>query len=109
MLSESQVPKIETINKANEILTTWVKKRRKNKQQTAIVDLSHFMELCVANEEIQINGIKYPAGTTKKFLQRDMLHPTTLGITAISHAVIEAIKSLEKTNLKGKIKGHIKP
>lgn len=95
MLSASQVPKLETINKANEILTEWVKKRLQHNKQTAIVDLSHFMKICLADEEIKLNNIVYPAGSTKAFLQRDMLHPTPLGVTAISHAVMDALHTIQ--------------
>ena len=95
MLSVKQVPKIETINKANQILSKWVEKRIQNKQRTAIVDLSSFMKLCVANEEIKLSNVIYPAGTTRDFLQRDRLHPTPLGISAISRAVMDAVMRLQ--------------
>ena len=95
MLSVSQVPTLDTINKANEILNEWVDKRIKNKQPTAIIDLAGFMRLCVANEEIKLSNVTYPAGTTRDFLQIDMLHPTPAGISAISQAVMDSVKPLQ--------------
>ncbi len=90
MLARSQVPKIDTINKANMILETWAKKRKK----TAIIDIATFMKLCVSNKEIKLKNITYPEGTTKNFLQTDMLHPTAPGVKAISYAVIEALQTI---------------
>ncbi len=95
MLSASQVPTLKTIKKANLILTEWVNKRLLNNKQTALVDLSHFMQLSLADKEIKLNNITYPAGSTKAFLQRDMLHPTPLGISAISHAIMDAIDTMQ--------------
>ena len=94
MLSASQVPNLETINKANQILNEWVKKRIKNKKQTVIIDLAEFMKLCAANKEIKLNNITYPAGITRDFLQADRLHPTPAGISAISYAVMDAMKTI---------------
>ncbi len=90
MLAASQIPKLETINKANLILKEWVKKRK----QTSIIDLENFMSLCVANQEIKLKHITYAAGTTKKLLQNDMLHPTPEGAKAISYAVIESLQTI---------------
>ena len=95
MLSPRQVPSLETIDKANATLITWVNNRVLNKKQTVIVDLATFMKLSVADKEIKLNNITYPAGTTKAFLQSDMLHPTAIGVTAISHAVMDATKALK--------------
>lgn len=94
MLSASQVPNQETIALANQILTEWVKKREK----TAIIDLASFMQLCVSNKEIKFKNITYPEGSTKKFLQTDMLHPSTSGVMALSYAVIESLQTI--TDLK---------
>ena len=90
MLSSTQIPKIKTINKANQILEKWVKKRKK----TVIIDLASFMKLCVSNKEIKLKNITYPEGTTKNFLQADMLHPTALGAKAISYAIIEVLQTI---------------
>lgn len=90
MLAPSQIPNIQIINKANQLLTAWVAKRK----QTAIIDLARFMELCVSNKEIKLKHITYPPGTTKQFLQTDMLHLTPVGATAISYAVLEALQSI---------------
>lgn len=90
MLSASQIPDIETVKKANEILDEWVKKRK----QTAIVDLASFMELSVSNKEIRLKHITYPEGTTRGFLQSDMLHPTPSGAQALSYAVVEALQTI---------------
>jgi len=94
MLSASQVPKLETIHKANQILNEWVKKRVNNKKPTVIVDLAEFMKLCAANKEIKLSNITYPAGVTRDFLQADRLHPTSAGISAISYAVMDAAKTI---------------
>jgi len=99
MLSASQVPKIETIEKANQILNKWVNKRK----QTAIIDLASFMKLCVSNKEIKLKHITYPEGTTKNLLQSDFLHPTARGAKALSYAVIDSLQSisdLKEENLK---------
>ncbi len=90
MLAQSQVPKLHTINQANQILDTWAKKRK----HTAIIDLASFMKLSVLNKEIKLKNIIYPEGTTKKLLQTDMLHPTAAGAKAISYAVIEALQTI---------------
>jgi hypothetical protein len=101
MLSASQVPDQKTINQANQLLNEWVK----NRKQTAIIDLASFMQLCAANKEIKLKNIIYPAGSTKKFLQTDMLHPTASGVSALSHAIIDSLQSIsdvkdEDLNLK---------
>lgn len=94
MLAASQIPDMKTVDEANDILNEWVKKRKK----TAIIDLSSFMKSCVANKEIKLKHVTYPQGTTKKFLQTDMLHPTAIGAKAISYAVIDSIQTI--TDLK---------
>lgn len=90
MLARSQVPKLNTIRKANKILETWAKKRK----QTAIIDLASFMNDCVSNKEIKLKNITYPEGTTKDLLQSDMLHPTASGAKALSYAIIEALQTI---------------
>ena len=90
MLAASQIPDIETIDTANKILNAWVKKRT----NTAIIDLAAFMKCSVSNQEIKLKHITYPAGTTKKFLQTDMLHPTAAGAMALSYAVIESLQTI---------------
>lgn len=92
MLAPSQIPKIETVNKANQLLREWVAKRK----QTAIIDLAKFMTLCTSNKEIKLNHITYPAGTTKQFLQTDMLHPTDDGVKAISYAVLDSLQTISE-------------
>jgi len=91
MLSPRQVPELETIQQANKILQEWVKKRK----NTAIIDLSSFMKQSIANEEIKLTSITYPKGTTKQFLQSDLLHPTPAGVAALSLAVIDALDTLK--------------
>ncbi len=90
MLAASQIPDMETIDTANKILNAWVKKRT----NTAIIDLAAFMKCSVSNQEIKLKHITYPAGTTKKFLQTDMLHPTAAGAMALSYAVIESLQTI---------------
>jgi len=90
MLARSQVPQLDTINKANQILATWVSERK----STAIIDLASFMKRCVSNKEVKMLNITYPEGTTKNLLQADMLHPTAAGVKAISYAVIEALQTV---------------
>ena len=101
MLSASQVPNKKTIAEANQLLDEWVKKR----ERTAVVDLASFMQLCVTNKEIKLKNVTYPAGSTKKFLQNDMLHPTASGVLALSYAIIDSLQSIsdvkdEDLNLK---------
>jgi hypothetical protein len=90
MLAASQIPNLETIEKANQILNQWVKKRK----QTAIIDLASFMKLSISNKEIKLKNITYPKGTTKSLLQTDMLHPTASGAEAISHAIIDSLQTI---------------
>lgn len=100
MLSSSQVPNKETIQKANQILNQWVKNRKK----TAIIDLASFMKLSLSNQEIKLKNITFPRGSTKTFLQTDMLHPTASGAKALSYAVIDSLQAI--SDLKGEVTEH---
>ena len=88
MLGASQVPALKTIEQANITLNAWADKR----PQTTVINLKSFMAKSVSNKALKLSLIEYPVGTTKNFLQSDMLHLTPSGVTALSYAVLEAVQ-----------------
>jgi hypothetical protein len=87
VLSRSQVPKPETIAKANERLRAWAAARK----NVAVVPLAHFMKCCQADEALKVRGIEWPAGKSRVLLQRDRLHPARHGCAALALATVDCL------------------
>ncbi len=87
MLAPSQIPKLETMAKANRRIDEWVSKRK----NVIILDNKTFMKNSHANEEIKLKYNTIKKGDTTALLQSDFLHPTASGARAISLALLESL------------------
>ncbi len=90
MLAYSQIPKPETIDKANTIIKKWAQKH----DNICVIDLAQFMRASNTNTAIKLKHLDYPNGDTKDFLQSDNLHATAKGVVAICYSLLEALQQL---------------
>lgn len=87
MLARSMVPDDKTRAEANRRLTIWASER----PNVAIVSLSAFVQASEANAKIAVGPLSLEAGTTRKLLQADRLHPTQQGCASLALATIATL------------------
>ena len=87
LLSSSQVPSIETIEKMNLL----IEQRALNYQNLTVVPLYEIVEKLKADERIEVMDVFWPAGSQKLLLQQDKLHPTLEGTVAICLFIAEVL------------------
>ena len=80
LLSEEQVPSVETISEMNIRIRAWASKRTR----VAVMPLHALVERLYADEQITIGQNTWPAGSRGRLLQGDMLHPTLDGMIAVA-------------------------
>lgn len=90
MLIEAQVPAPETLERLNARLHAWAAER----EHVAVVPLARTVETLRAGEPFTIEGLAYPAGSTARLLQADLLHPTQEGMVVIARLVARALVEL---------------
>jgi hypothetical protein len=90
MLSEDQVPSVETISAMNDRILAWASSR----PRVAVMPLHALVERLYADQRIAIGQNTWPAGSRGRLLQGDMLHPTLDGMIAIAiEAALTAAES----------------
>ncbi|MGB6222832.1 hypothetical protein [Haloferula sp.] len=87
MLSRHMVPDAKIRAEANRRLTVWAAKR----PHVSVVPLSEFVKSSEADVAIEVGEVTIPAGSTRRLLQRDRLHPTHPGCAALALAVMSAL------------------
>lgn len=80
MLSARQVPKPATLKKLNERIDAWAAGRK----NVVMVPMARFINDLRAGKGIEVADISYPAGSIRRLLQRDELHPTVEGLAAVT-------------------------
>ena len=80
MLSARQVPKPSTLKKLNARIDAWSVGRK----NIIMVPVARFIDDLRAGKRIEVAEISYPAGSIRKLLQRDELHPTLEGLAAVT-------------------------
>ena len=89
MLSENQVPDIDTIEKVNTRIMEWVKARPLVK----IMLLSQILETLKKGGSIDLAGKSWNPAELGALLQDDQLHPTFAGTVVIAAGLIDLAKS----------------
>lgn len=89
MLSENQVPDIDTIEKVNKRIMEWVKARPLVK----IMPLSQILETLKKGGSIDLAGKSWNPAELGALLQDDQLHPTFAGTVVIAAGLIDLAKT----------------
>ena len=89
MLSENQVPDVQTIGNANIRIMEWVKARPLVK----IMPLSQILETLKKGGSIDLAGKSWNPAELGELLQDDQLHPTFAGTVVIAAGLIDLAKS----------------
>ena len=87
VLSASQVPAIETIQKMNNMLRSWALLHPKVK----VLNVYELYKDLLDDATLTTSSYTWPAGSQEKLLQKDMLHTTFEGTVAVSLVVADAI------------------
>ncbi|MBL9147222.1 MAG: SGNH/GDSL hydrolase family protein [Phycisphaerae bacterium] len=88
MLSRAQMPKPETLTKANERIREWAS----NRKRTAVVSLAEIVPALNGKQPILAGGITFDP-TKGALIQSDELHPTFRGSLALGLRVADAINA----------------
>jgi hypothetical protein len=72
---------------ANARLKAWAARHA----QVSIIPLAQFMQRVAANRAVTVHGLKFAAGTTRRFLQVDELHPTPKGAALLALGILDAL------------------
>jgi len=89
MLSENQVPDVQTIENANTRIMEWVKARPLVK----IMPLSQILETLKKGGSIELAGKSWNPAELGALLQDDQLHPTFAGTVVIAAGLIDLAKT----------------
>ena len=87
VLSASQVPAVETIQKMNNMLRSWALLHPKVK----VLNVYELYKVLLDDATLTTSSYTWPAGSQEKLLQKDMLHTTFEGTVAVSLVVADAI------------------
>ena len=86
MLSQSQIPSVEVLERLNARLQEWAKEH----PNVTVINTRKLVKALMHDKEIKVLDSTWPAGSQKKLLQRDMLHTTLEGTVIASLMVAEA-------------------
>lgn len=89
MLSENQVPDLDTIEKANAQIMEWVKARPLVK----IMPLSQILETLKRGGAIDLAGKSWNPAELGELLQNDQLHPTFAGTVVLAAGLIDLART----------------
>lgn len=89
MLSENQVPDVQTIGNANTRIMEWVKARPLVK----IMPLSQILETLKSGGAIDLAGKSWNPAELGELLQNDQLHPTFAGTVVLAAGLIDLAKT----------------
>lgn len=87
IISAEQVPNAATLAQANYRLHAWAMKH----PQVVVVPLSKFLKDVAADKAVTIHGLVFRAGTTRRLMQDDHLHPTPAGATLLALGILDAL------------------
>jgi hypothetical protein len=89
LLSPEQMPGSNVLAAANARLAVWAAPRT----NVIVISLANFMRAAVRDEPVEAKHNAFAAGTTRRLLQEDGLHPTTAGCSVLTLAVLEAVEA----------------
>jgi len=85
ILRPAQIPKPETLARANHRIKEWAGAR----DQTAVLDLAAFMANAASNEPIRFRG--HSIVETQALLQEDKLHPSPRGAAVLALTILDTL------------------
>ena len=88
MISSTQMPKAETLAKANERIRAWAKGR----EQVLVFPLAATVDDLNAGKTIEVGGQRFEPGKGR-LIQSDELHPTFRGSVAVAFAIAQDLKA----------------
>ena len=88
MLRPAQIPTVETLAKANEVIAAWVKLRK----NVVVVPLTKLVLDVRAGKGIDLGGKLYDRDAAKELLQADGLHATVPGMVAVAIDALERLR-----------------
>jgi hypothetical protein len=87
MLMSSQVPKPETLKALDVRIDAWAQKRG----QVAFVAMPEMLDKLRSGEKWTLGGVEIePTNPKSRWMQRDELHPTVLGLGVLARLCIDA-------------------
>lgn len=89
ILSPKQVPGSNVLAAANVRLAAWAASRT----NVFVISLANFMRAAAQDEPVEAKHNTFAAGTTRRLLQPDGLHPTTAGCSVLALAILEAVET----------------
>lgn len=89
ILSPKQMPASNVLAEANARLASWAAPRT----NVFLISLASFMRAAARDEPLEAKHNTFAAGTTRRFLQEDGLHPTTAGCSVLALAILEAVET----------------
>jgi len=89
ILSAKQMPSSNALATANARLATWAAPRT----NVFVISLANFMRTAAQDEPLAAKHNTFAAGTTRRLLQEDGLHPTTAGCSVLALAILEAVEA----------------
>ena len=91
MLNESQMPALETLPKLNARVQAWAHERR----NTIVVPLGEFVHSLNSDQPFEAGRYSLAAGSRKRLIQDDQLHPTLAGLCLLAHVVADELVRAE--------------
>jgi hypothetical protein len=86
ILSIAEVPEAEVLVKCNERLKAWASE----KKNVTLFPFAAMMKAAVSSQPFTLGGRTWEAGKTRMLLQRDLLHPSHLGLATIAVATLDS-------------------
>ncbi len=87
ILHHAQVPTKKTIAAANLRIRAWAATR----PHVLLIPLTDFMTMAAKNEALGFRQLTWPAGTSRRLLQEDLLHTTPAGCAALSLLIMHHV------------------
>lgn len=86
ILSAEEVPPAEILAKCNERLKAWAA----TKKNITLFPFAAMMTAAVNGQALELGGRTWEKGSARTLLQHDLLHPSHLGLAAITVATLDA-------------------
>jgi hypothetical protein len=85
ILAVEEIPPADVLVKCNERLKAWVG----GKKNVTLFPFAAMMKAAVTGDALTLGGRTWEPGKARKLLQRDMLHPSHLGLAAVTVATLD--------------------
>ena len=86
ILGVDEIPPADVLVKCNERLKAWAATRK----NVSLFPFAAMMKAAITGETLDLGGRVWEKGTARILLQRDMLHPSHLGLAAVTVAALDS-------------------